>query len=221
MSIKFFPTNFVAMREVDNHAEIKAELLPRMLYLADKWKDDPEHRWDKNTRSKMVTTYNHGVDKDLANIILEKHMNNIVWNLMREVVAAAGIMAFKDAGVTNLWWNVYQKGDWAELHNHSTGQRGHPNYSGVYFLDIEGENTLEFVSPVTSSTHPIEASFHTMRGNEITEGNVVIFPASLLHQVKPAPGRRVTISFNISCEYPGDPKIRDCMFDPSLVVRPS
>ncbi len=75
----------------------------------------------------------------------------------------------------------------------------------MYFLDIKGENTLEFVSPVLSSTHPIDSTFHTMHGKDIPEGHVVIFPSSLMHHVRPVPDRRVTISFNVACTYPNMP----------------
>jgi hypothetical protein len=220
VTIKFFPTNFVASKKVEQHEEIKAELLPRILHYAEEYKDSRQHKWDNLTRSNMVTTYNYGVDKDTADIILNKYIKFIVWDLMHEVANYAGVMGFEDAGVTNLWWNVYQKGDWAEMHTHSAGVRGNPNYSGVYFLDIKGENTLEFVSPVLSSTHPIDSTFHTMHGKDIPEGHVVIFPSSLMHHVRPVPDRRVTISFNVACKYPNMPD--DDVYYPTdpNVVRP-
>ena len=56
MTIKFFPTNFVATKEVEQHKQIKAELLPRILHYANEYKDSRDHKWDNLTRSNMVTT---------------------------------------------------------------------------------------------------------------------------------------------------------------------
>jgi hypothetical protein len=202
--IQFFPTNFVASRKVENHEIIKAELMPLILHRAEAMKGKQEFKWDSVTHSGMVTTYGNPCDEKVMNTVLEKYPTDIIWELFKEIVDVAGVMAFKDAGVVQLWWNMYQKGDWAELHSHSAGLKGQPNYSGIYFLDIEGDNTLEFISPVLSSSHPVDAQFHTMNGSEISEGHVAIFPSTLLHHVRPADGRRVTISFNIQCKFPNE-----------------
>ena len=202
MSIKFFPTNFVSFREVENHAEIKAEILPLILHYAEKYKNKQEYLWDVQSNSKMITTFNSGVDSDIAHIILEKYIRNLAWDPFREVVDYAGVMGFNDAGITNLWWNYYNPGDYGELHCHSNGSPGTPNYSAVYFLDLQEENTLEFYSPFLSSSHPIKGTTHYMHTKDITEGMVCIFPSTLLHQVKPVTKRRITLSYNISCRYP-------------------
>lgn len=202
MSIKFFPTNFVSYKEVENHADIKAEILPRILHYAEQYKNKQEYLWDVQSNSKMITTYNSGVDKEIAHIILEKYIRNIAWDPFREVVDYAGVAGFNDAGVTNLWWNYYNPGDYGEPHCHSNGSPGTPNYSAVYFLDLQEENTLEFYSPFLSSSHPIKGTTHYMHTKDITEGMVCIFPSTLLHQVKPVTKRRITLSYNIACRYP-------------------
>ncbi len=209
MSIKFFPTNFVSYSMVEKHNEIKDELLPLILHYANQYKDSNRHTWDSITRSKVISTYSTGIEKELASIILDKYIKYMVWDPFKEVVDHAGVRKFSDAGVTSCWWNLYNTGDYADMHTHSSGAKGGPNYSGVYFLDMKEENTLEFVSPVLSSTHPIDSTFHTMLTggyedpqNNITEGMVCIFPSSLMHYVKPCLKRRITISFNIACRYP-------------------
>lgn len=220
MTIKFFPTNFVSYSKVEKHDEIKDEILPRILHYAQRHKDSFSHKWDEITKSKVITTYRTGIDKDIAAIILDKYIKYMVWDPFKEVVDFAGVRKFDDAGVTSCWWNVYNTGDYADMHTHSAGVKGNPNYSGVYFLDMDEENTLEFVSPVLSSTHPIDSTFHTMTtggyedpSHNIGEGMVCIFPSSLMHHVKPCAKRRVTISFNIACRYPE--------FDSELQVYPT
>jgi len=202
MSIKFFPTNFVSFREVENHEEIKAQILPLILHYAEQYKSNKEYLWDSKTQSKMITTYNHGANPEISRLILDQYIRNIVWDPFREVVDFAGVMGFNDAGVTNLWWNYYNPGDYGELHAHSNSAPGTPNFSGVYFLDLQETNTLEFYSPYLSSSHPIKSTCHYMTTEDIKDGMVCIFPASLLHQVKPVTKRRITISFNIGCRYP-------------------
>jgi hypothetical protein len=221
MSIKFFPTNFVAYREVENHAEIKAQLLPRILHYAEKYKNNKEYTWCSDTQSTMITTYNHGADKDISEIILDQYVRNIVWDAFKEIVDYAGVMKFDDAGVTNLWWNYYNTGDYGEIHAHSNAAPGTPNYSGVYFLDLKEQNTLEFYSPFLSSSHPVATTCHYMTTEDIKEGMVCIFPASLLHQVKHVSKRRITISFNIACRYPffaKDAPVYPFPTDPSVKV---
>ena len=217
MSIKFFPTNFVCYKEVENHAEIRAQILPRILHYAERYKTKKEYLWDSDTKSNMITTYNTGVDKDISILILEKYIRNIVWDPFKEIVDFAGVMKFEDAGVTNLWWNYYNPGDYGELHAHSNSAPGTPNYSGVYFLDLKEENTLEFYSPFLSSSHPVKSTCHYMKTDDITEGMVCIFPASLMHQVKPVAKRRITISFNISCRYPFIQDNNLFKLDPSVI----
>jgi hypothetical protein len=213
MSIKFFPTNFVSFRKVENHEEIKAQILPHILHYAERYKNNREYLWDSNTKSNMITTYNHGANSEISQLILNKYIRNIIWDPFKEVVDYAGVMGFNDAGVTNLWWNYYNPGDYGELHAHSNAAPGTPNYSGVYFLDLKEENTLEFYSPFLSSSHPVKSTCHYMNTNDITEGMVCIFPASLMHQVKPVKKRRITLSFNIACRYP--------FMDPNMNVYPT
>ena len=202
MSIKFFPTNFVSYKEVENHQEIKDELLPLILHSTEKNRTKNEYMWDSDSSSGMITTYNVGADKEISDIVLNKYIKNIVWDPFKEVVDFAGVMSFNDAGVTNLWWNYYNPGNYGELHCHSNGSPGTPNFSGVYFLDLQEENTLEFYSPFLSSSHPIKSTTHYMNTKDLGEGTVCIFPSTLLHQVKPVMKRRITLSFNIACRYP-------------------
>lgn len=216
MSIKFFPTNFVSYAEVENHQEIKDALLPRILHYSEVYKDKPEYRWNMSTGSNMVTTYGTGADKDITTIILQNYIRNIVWDPFKEVVDYAGVTKFSDAGVTNLWWNRYNPGDYGELHSHSNGAPGTPNYSGVYFLDLQEKNTLEFYSPFLSSSHPINSTLHYMNTDDVTEGMVCIFPATLSHQVKPVTKRRITISFNIACRFSGGDDTEIYPTDPSV-----
>jgi predicted 2-oxoglutarate/Fe(II)-dependent dioxygenase YbiX len=104
--------------------------------------------------------------------------------------------------VTTQWFNIYEKGDFQELHEHLNngkpqsmvidGKRFEEIFSVVYILhDKSNENSLVFKGG--------GVVFDTSNQKDIHEGCVLIFPSSLKHEVKPVtiPGR-ITFAFNVA-----------------------
>jgi predicted 2-oxoglutarate/Fe(II)-dependent dioxygenase YbiX len=86
--------------------------------------------------------------------------------------------------IQNIWFQQYKEGDEHDWHNHP-----HTQFSNVYFLELPSTNMkTEF------ATHP---------DINVSEGDVITFPAHLVHRSKPNQSnkRKTIISFNSSFIY--------------------
>ena len=105
------------------------------------------------------------------------------------------------------WYNVYKKGQWQEVHNHYGGTDG-TYFSAVHFLKYNKEKHSPLVFNNTNQT--LLQPFRLGRESsidfwdiklpiEVEEGDIIIFPSVLDHQVPPqeTDETRITISFNI------------------------
>ena len=108
------------------------------------------------------------------------------------------------------WLNIYQKGDYQEMHQHAGGVDGIGNvlsYAYMHKLPDNGGrfffgNTRDYANYIGQATSVVRTS--DMRYYpEATEGYIIIFPAWLHHMVEPNRGdeERVTISGNIYFTY--------------------
>ncbi len=113
---------------------------------------------------------------------------------------------------TNMWANVNRTGDGNEFHSHPGSF-----WSGVYYVDdggIDGNPSLggelEFMDPRAPGVamYAPHLAFNVPGGlsvgaNEVVlpkAGRMVLFPAWILHQVRPYRGaaERISIAFNLS-----------------------
>jgi hypothetical protein len=98
--------------------------------------------------------------------------------------------------VKKIWYNHYdpEVSNGQEVHTHPGS-----TYSGIYFLSLDEPNTTVFYSNV-ASTHAGLVS-PTKKTEFIAEGDILLFPSTLMHYVTPAKKRRTTVAFNITCAY--------------------
>lgn len=113
------------------------------------------------------------------------------------------------------WYHITRKGGYFGIHNHPMA-----SWSGVYCVDagesVDGEpdsGALHFISPQISTTSFIDKSCSNLsgqfcRGNKVIhlqDGQLVLFPSWLLHEVKPYFGNteRITVAFNCWFKYTG------------------
>jgi len=114
-----------------------------------------------------------------------------------------------ESKIRGAWYNIYEKGDHQEIHNHvanpvSTpdGKLYHTALAAIYILDDGGvPNSTVFTQTarIMSTDGGSRADFHTALHNDIRSGTIIIFPSELDHYVLPHEGdrQRITISFNI------------------------
>lgn len=101
---------------------------------------------------------------------------------------------YKEAKLTNIWFQQYEKASTHGWHVHVC------NFSGVYYLDQpEGAPKSEFINPIT---------FERIVA-DVEEGDLIIFPAAVIHRAPPVQHdiKKTIISFNINID-----KIRQDFF---------
>ncbi len=113
------------------------------------------------------------------------------------------------------WYHITKKGGYFGIHNHPMA-----SWSGVYCVaagdnveDDPDSGALNIISPHISTTSFIDKSCSSLggqfsRGNKLIhlqDGQLVLFPSWLLHEVKPYFGEseRITVAFNAWFKYSG------------------
>jgi hypothetical protein len=101
----------------------------------------------------------------------------------------------KSSVVRDVWYNHYDPltNSGQEVHTHTTC-----SYSGIYFLELSEPNTTMFFSHLASVNEVTPATKTT---EFIEEGDILLFPSTMMHYVLPAKQHRTTIAFNIVCNY--------------------
>lgn len=111
--------------------------------------------------------------------------------------------------INDIWYNLYENGEYQESHTHF-GTYNNPNhYACVHFLNYDPSvhSPLCVLDPLR---HIRISSFEYFNESDykddhqfldVKQGDVVMFPAYLEHEVRPGPptpgNPRITISFNI------------------------
>lgn len=183
-----FPAPFIGWYPVENHTQIKDELLPKIYSHATK-KQDCFKRQCTGLNSAPTTTFYHQSFDYFTDDIL----NSIVWKPLNELFKEKQLQPTPiQSDVTGLWWNIYERGDSAAIHRHLSA-----DFTGIYLLHNEEPNKTVFYNPgqpAPNYPHLIE-SYTT---EHITEGHVILFPSYLLHYVLPCEKHRVIVSFNVA-----------------------
>jgi len=149
-----------------------------------------------------------------TNFIDRETLDKIIGTHLEEMVSETNCfphMKPLDAIVTEYWFNVYQKGDFQEMHDHiglpevRNGKRYDNIISIVYILNIDEKEENSTVFKLTDKNIPYvpmlqECVFNTGVVKEIKEGTLLIFSNQLNHFVVPVKTNgRITIAFNVAC----------------------
>jgi hypothetical protein len=208
MSFHHFPSHFVFWDKVENHEELKKEYLPTILEQNSKIKNNPFGFCKFNTSfctdSKM---------KHINNFLHEEKLtDNVIWKPLFKMLDKYNSFNLKQIIPTNSiiessWWNVYEGGEFQEIHSHVSNPIFYqnkdyfPTFSIIYIMNDENEkSSIAFKSGYPNPFMPTLDDYHfdTSTQEDIKEGTVLIFSSILGHLVKPCikPGR-VTIAYNI------------------------
>ena len=97
---------------------------------------------------------------------------------------------FKELGflnnyvIKNLWFQQYVPGDIHNWHVHAD------NYTGVYYLNFDGTDKTQLINPYDKAVIDIEAK----------EGDLIIFPSSVVHRCPKVSVDKTIISFNVEIQ---------------------
>ena len=213
MPFHHFPGDIVYWDKVENHEKLKTQLLPKIMEDANKEKYNPFGK---------SCNFNTSFRKDRD--VLERNnflntpsvIENIVMKSLMKMVDSYNKMdlfkiGFKRVIVQGGWWNVYDTGDFQELHNHTSAplvlNEGlfHCCYSVIYILHDENEKSSIMFRRLAPNPHipmHVDHGFYTSDQEDIKEGTVLVFPSNLLHGVAQCikPGR-VTLAYNVYCNF--------------------
>lgn len=186
----FFPEPFVYHYAVPEHQQLKEELQPKLESFYQKHSQEKKYRWtnDPLITSKMCTNFNQASLQ--KNWYTQQHLEAIVWNPLDQLLQKLNERTSR-CKLSMFWWNVYQKGDSAPIHNH-----GSFGLSGVYLLHLNEPNKTVFLHNTRMLLKNQQDLIHYDTKN-VREGTVLLFPSSLNHFVEPAGTTRMTISFNV------------------------
>jgi hypothetical protein len=215
MPIKFLPGHFVYWHNVENHNDIKKEIM--------EWvKMNEESGVEQQLYDLKYATTTYSLDtsslKDNKFLLQNKFLEPIVWKGINNIIKFinnsdkfAYKLNFEDHYLTNAWYTKYNEHGSLDLHSHESvpiyikGGLYHSTFSVIYILHDENDkNTTTF--NLVGQTSPLQPTsefvLDTGDYDNIKEGTALIFPDSLYHRVMPnkKPGR-ITLAFNVCSKY--------------------
>jgi hypothetical protein len=189
-----FPGAFVFRCRNPHHDALKAELLPKIIKKAEEVKDDPQWEWYEDSRSSMRTSYILETQNPW-NIFSVENIQQIALDSTTQLLESGqNFGSVPDTfSVKGIWWNRYPAGSSAPPHTHSGA------LSGVYILEQNEPCPLSFYHSNPFGLNHDGGVGEEFRSNA-EEGDVLLFPPTLLHWVRPTLDWRTTISFNLGWE---------------------
>lgn len=200
-----FPCHYVYWDAIENHDKLKSKILPKIY----------DHKnTNLNNNPFNACKVNTSIDHDFI-FLDNEDINEIVWKsickMLQEINSKNNFKIVpKNSFINGYWYNIYEKGNFQEHHNHSedyivkNGKKYYPCFSVIYILHdknkinstvFKHENAFTPFTPMFDNTCEV---LDTGDIKEIKEGSVIIFSSHLDHLVKPIDtSGRVTIAFNI------------------------
>ena len=206
---QIFPVSYY-QGQVENNDRLKQQLLPQINFKKNKVKV-PEG-W---STTKIITS----IENDKANDFLynSEELSNQYINVIESFCDDDYIIE-----IDEIWFNYYIDGEYQEQHNHldsamevrTKGEKRACTFSCIHFLcyDKEVHSPVVFKDPISIiRSHSFEFASHKHDDGhkpDINEGDMIMFPSYLEHEVKsgrPTPDNpRITISFNLNLFWMGE-----------------
>jgi hypothetical protein len=185
-----FPGAFVFRWENPNHTSLKENLLPKIIKKTDETMGDDDWGW--NNQPSAVRSNWTLENKYPWNIFTQDDLEKIIFDAIRALLGSGEPVGPvpKSFNTKSIWWNRYPAGATAPPHTHSG------SLSGVYILEQNEACPLFFHHSNQFGLDP-DAGLGEEYNPPAVEGEVLLFPATLLHWVVPTKDWRTTISFNL------------------------
>ena len=199
-----FPCHYVYWGQVKDHENIKSKLLPIINSLI------AENKYKNPFKACTMTTNFSKATDFIDNETKDKIVSENLLKMISETNCFTSIK-ISDAAITDYWFNVYEKGEFQEMHQHlalpivTNGKRYDQTVSMVYILNSDEEENSTIFKLMTDTNipfHPLmqPVEFDTSKVDDIKEGTVLIFSNQLNHSVRPIKkSGRTTIAFNVAC----------------------
>ena len=185
-----FDSPFVFWTKVNNHEQIKDTLGPIIKTVS---KNDKA----TVTVDGSTTTYYH----QKYTYFTESMLEDIIWNPLEQMHTEKNIAKPEGCYLDALWWNNYSSGGRTKVHKHERA-----DWSGVYLLHLEEPNTTTFYSQYGEAPNSGYMNQFKVMDN-VTEGNVIIFPSFMRHCGDSCTKNRMIVSFDVVSEYERSPLV--------------
>ena len=122
-------------------------------------------------------------DMDVCTDLNRSCVKELIPNLKISIEQLLFSLGYTEYSVIDIWYHQYGEGDTYGWHYHGC------HYAGIYYLEFpKGCGRTEMCSPYSLKSRKIDAE----------EGDVIIFPAHLIHRALPnGKERKTAISFNL------------------------
>lgn len=201
-----FKRDFIFYTQAKNHEKVKERLCPVIKFQA----KDEELQTEKSTTSYFIPNTNDFLKEQFV-------LENIVYGPLDEMCNELEKMPDnsmpipEQTFVSDIWWNIYKKSQYHELHNHApqsvemiNGKKFLQMYSGIYILSMPKniKNTTVFTKELDYydgvELHDRQY-IDTSTIDDIKEGTVILFPFWMDHYVNPMTDdvERMSIAFNL------------------------
>jgi hypothetical protein len=176
--------------------------IPFFVYSLDNWEDKkknilkslPDYKNYSMTGDVNKNDLNHYSDFHENFDKTPVYANTVIENIKDEIIKFCEDTQ-SDWNMVNLWFQSYEKYNHFSIHNH-----GPEGYSAVLYLEYDSEEHTPtiFYSPFANWIKSRLGTYESF-APDIKEGDLIIFPASIQHEVPPnfSEKRRTVISFNL------------------------
>ena len=185
--VTLFPGPFLYRTKVKNHANIKAILWDWIQSDKDSQFYDLSFPWK-----------NLGANDPSSAFMDHLHDLNFIRDIVFDPIAdCVDELPFEMPDLSNIhlsdiWYTYYERGNCHHPHVHPRS-----TFSAIYLYHLEENNKTVFFG--NGSNQPYQDFMHST--SYAKEGEIIIFPSELYHYVEPSITDRITISYNVQCEF--------------------
>jgi len=192
-----FPT-IIGVSKYSDHSKQEKKVVNHLKKISKSVKSGGGNWVAKNTYN-TISTY------DILNDDVLKPINQFVFNSVKNYVNVLEVSYNNrdyDLTAINGWFNIYNKGDYQEYHNHSEN-----TISAIYFLKSDEEKNARvwFESPIPDRVNELRSNTNLDLQHRITykaiPGTLLIFDSSQRHSVEQEQiGNRISLAYNFNVE---------------------
>lgn len=193
-STHYFPGPFIYSGTVENHLEIKSELLP---LIEGKIAEEKDAFFSSPPGNFQTVITSYGFDESKIPELRDHNLlNSVLWSHMDHMFSTNNFLYHPvSREIQGSWFSYYEKGGWHGPHTHPDA-----TFSVIYLLHLEEPSYTTFLNTSTFNPFLFPQTFSV---DNFPEGTVFIFPGEIWHFVPPTTAeKRATIIYNVKCEFP-------------------
>lgn len=193
MNVISFPSPFIAQSSIDEnlHQKLKFQYTEQVQEDLSMNKKNFADCGDYRRFSSKANDYESAV---WGGDTLEDSNNKLAKQLQKSFNKVIETQQFPklcvSSRVDKVWWEFYEPYGYRSVINYPNA-----SFLGIYVVDCQQSNVLNFSSPLTSMT---SAKTHSP---EITDGDILIFPTDLLLSSKTFTKKSLLFYFTIECQW--------------------